>query len=271
LSGRQTLPVGSHHSPPAQSAELTAGVAIVTAPIEANAIIATATRWRMNVLTTVFICGPPWWGVCTIESGPAAEVKVHAVAVQEVIRDGHNWRIGTASDVGWIATGTTVGLTITSGIPPVFDDYATVVLPEDDAEQLRYDRAVVAILKSLSPQQRWWLGYLERGPYSDVVFPEAAPVTLYAGWPYVLVQAGPEEAASWRRIDNTPFRSPLLPDLMFPADRSWLISTLWDDDWTCVGGPVALVDALLNHPDLRARVRRVGLDEDATPPGHRAI
>ena len=27
-----------------------------------------------------------------------------------------------------------------------------------------------------------------------------------------------------------------LPDLMFPADRSWLVSTLWDDDRTCVGG-----------------------------------
>ena len=103
---------------------------------------------------------------------------------------------------------------------------------------------------------------------SDIVFPEAPPVTLYAGWHYVLVQAGPEEAASWRGIGATPL---LLPELMFPADRSWLVTTLWDDDWTCVGGPVPLVDALLNHPDLRARVRRVSLDEDATPPGHRAI
>lgn len=58
---------------------------------------------------------------------------------------------------------------------------------------------------------------------------------------------------------------------MFPADRSWLVSTLWDDDWTCVGGPVPLVDALLNHPDLRSHVRRVSLDEDATPPEHWAI
>jgi hypothetical protein len=209
----------------------------------------------------------------SIESGPAVEVKVHALAVKEVVRDGHSWRIGTASDVAWIKTGTTVGLTITSGIPPVFDDYATVVLPEDPedyAEQLRHDRAVVAVLKSQSPQQRWWLGYLERGG-SDIVFPEVPPVTLYANWPYVLVQAGPEEAASWRRIDANPFRSPLLPELMFPADRSWLVSTLWDDDWTCVGGPVPLVEALLNHPDLRARARRVSPDQDATPPGHRAI
>ncbi|OBB96537.1 hypothetical protein A5782_04940 [Mycobacterium sp. 852002-40037_SCH5390672] len=104
-----------------------------------------------------------------------------------------------------------------------------------------------------------------------MVFPDAPPVSLYSGWPYVLVQAGPQEAASWRRTGATPIRPYLLPDLMFPADRSWLVSTLWDDDWTCVGGPVLLVDALLAHPDLRYRVRRVGLNEDATPPGHRAI
>jgi hypothetical protein len=64
------LPVGSHHSPSTQSAELTAGVAIVTAAIEANAIMTTATRWRTDVLTT----GLPR-GVCIIEPGPAIEVK----------------------------------------------------------------------------------------------------------------------------------------------------------------------------------------------------
>ena len=53
---------------------------------------------------------------------------------------------------------------------------------------------------------------------------------------------------------------------MFPADRSWLVSTMWDDDWTCVGGPVGLVGRLvLGHPVLRGR--QVTLDQDATPPG----
>ena len=84
-------------------------------------------------------------------------------------------RIGTVSDVAWINTGTSVGLTIASGIPPVFNDYATVVLPKNDAEQPQHDRAVMAVLKSLSPDQRWWLGYLERGG-SDIVFPDAPPV-----------------------------------------------------------------------------------------------
>src|SRR5260221_203159 len=43
-------------------------------------------------------------------------------------RDGRTWRIGTDADVAWIANGTSVGRTITAGIPPVFDAYATVVL-----------------------------------------------------------------------------------------------------------------------------------------------
>jgi hypothetical protein len=58
---------------------------------------------------------------------------------------------------------------------------------------------------------------------------------------------------------------------MFPRDRSWLISTLWDDDWTCVGGSVGLVDGLMGHPYLASLSRRVTPGEDATPPGHRAF
>jgi hypothetical protein len=59
---------------------------------------------------------------------------------------------------------------------------------------------------------------------------------------------------------------------MFPADRSWLFSTLWDDDWTCVGGPQQVIDSLLAHPDLGHRVRQVDpTDEDVTPPGHTSI
>ena len=60
-------------------------------------------------------------------------------------------------------------------------------------------------------------------------------------------------------------------ELLFPADRSWLVSTLWDDDWT-IGGPRALVDAFVNHRDLPDRAREAkSLLEDATPPGHTAI
>jgi hypothetical protein len=182
------------------------------------------------------------------------------------------WSLGTAADVAWITAGTTVDTTITSAIPAVFDAYATILLPEDLNNQERHDEAVLSVLPAHSSAGRlWWLGYLDTGA-DDVVFPDAARVSLYSGWPYVLVLAGPEQAATWRRWDGgASFWSGRLPNLMFPADRSWLISTLWDDDWTCVGGPAALVEDLLRHPDLRSRSRRVEPGEDATPPGHQAI
>ncbi len=191
-------------------------------------------------------------------------------AVSRVIRDDRSWLLGTPADVAWIDAATSIGLSITSAIPPVFDDYATVVLAETPEEQFAHERAVVALLSRQSSAQPWWLGYLDTG-CSDVVFPDAPRVRMYADWPYVLLKAGPEQAASWRGADSWSPRSTRLPDLIFPADRSWLISTLWDDDWACIGGPVRLIDSFLNDSKLRGRTRRVRIDEDATPPGHQAF
>lgn len=185
-----------------------------------------------------------------------------------VARDGSTWRIGTDADVAWIADGTSIGRTITSAIPPVFEAYATVVLPERGEGQEAHDRAVLALLSGQSADQPWWLGYLDTGA-DDIVFPHAPMVTLYSGWRYVLVQAGPEQAATWRRDDLPSFWKGALPNLMFPADRSWLVSTLWDDEWTCIGGPAALIDSFTRQPRLQAR--QVSISQDATPPGHHAF
>jgi hypothetical protein len=124
------------------------------------------------------------------------------------------------------------------------------------------------LLAGQPPDQRWWQGYLDTG-VDDIVFPDAPRVTLYAGWHYVLVEAGPEQAAAWRRSDGRAFGTGDLPNLIFPADHSWLVSTLWDDDWSFIGGPAGLVDGFLRHPDLRARPMALG--QDATPPGHEAL
>jgi hypothetical protein len=196
---------------------------------------------------------------------------------------GQSWRIGTDDEVAWIAEGTSANLTITSAIPPVFDAYATVVLPDNGEDQELHNRAMLATLAEQSPgaagaagapEACWWLGYLNTSDY-DLVFPRVAMaqlprVGLYSGWDYVLVEAGPTQAATWRRTEDKGYWwDEALPDLMFPVDRSWLVSTLIDDDWTCVGGPVALVERLIAHPHLRAR--RVQLGEEATPPGHRVF
>lgn len=199
-----------------------------------------------------------------------AAVRRPDAVLTEVARDGTSWQVGTATDVEWITAGTTVDTTITSAIPAVYDAYATVVLPTAADGQRRHDAALLSILRKYSAGRPWWLGYLDTGA-DDVVFPEAPRVNLYSDWPYVLVQAGPEQAAGWRTAEIGSFWSGSLPNLMFPTDRGWLVSTLWDDDWTCVGGPAALVDDLIRHPVLRSRSRRVESGTDATPPGHRSI
>jgi hypothetical protein len=185
-------------------------------------------------------------------------------------RDGRTWRIGTAADVAWITAGTAqkIGIptsafrTISGAIPLVFEAYATVMVAYGD-EVAAHDRAVLALLAEQSPSQPWWLGYLDTG-VDDLVFPDAPMVTLYSGWRYVLVEAGPEQAAAWRPDGGRQFGTGDLPNLMFPADRSWLVSTLWDDDWSCIGGPAGLMRRFLHDQDLQAR--QVAPGEDAKPP-----
>ena len=121
----------------------------------------------------------------------------------------------------------------------------------------------MAILTDHSDGDPWWLGFLDTGG-DDTIIPTAPMLTTLPTWRYVLIEAGPTEAANWRGNYESDWRT--LPDLIFPADRSWLVNTLWDDDWRCVGGSRSLVDALLADPDLDARQVQAG--EDMTPPGH---
>lgn len=179
-----------------------------------------------------------------------------------VSQDGRDWRLGTQVDVAWISEAARITREITSAIPPVFEDYATVVEPHFDLGMPPTEDAVLRRLGEHAPGSRWWLGYLETGG-TDLPFPEAPRVTLYAGWKYVLVLAGPAEALAWGR-DLRLWRGG--PDLVFPEDRSWLMSWLWDDDWLCLGGPSELIESFLDDPEFEAR--RVSLGEDATPPGH---
>jgi hypothetical protein len=179
-------------------------------------------------------------------------------------RDGREWLIGAQADVRWITDSTSIGLEITSAIPPVFEDYATILVPAPHQGRSASAIVLLNVLAEASGDQPWWLGYLDTGS-ADVIFPDAPRVCLYADWRYVLVQAGPMEAERWRTSDD--WRAPGA-DLIFPFDRSWLLSWLWDDDWRCFGGPTPLVERLLNEP--RLEIRRVGLTEDATPPRYTA-
>lgn len=192
------------------------------------------------------------------------------------MKDGIAWPIGSERDVEWIRDATEPGLKITAAIPSVFADYATLLhpggetgVPRDVRQEHRQDLALVQLLTAHTARQPWWLGYLDTGA-SDIVFWDAPKVMLYTGWRYVLVAAGPDQAATWRPAPGARWanwKSTELPDLIFPEDHVWLVSTLWDDDWTCIGGTAALIADLLKDPVLGPRSRRVSLAEDATPPG----
>ena len=172
---------------------------------------------------------------------------------------------GTPEDLDWVRQPTASGgLSITAAIPPVFAKYATVVIPDELRARRSHDEAVVSILRDGSDAPLWWFGFLGTGA-DPLPSPVAPRVRLYAGWEYVVIQGTPEQALGFRHEES--FRS--LPDLIFPTDRSWLVSTLWDDDWRCVGGPGSLVDELTASAALEAR--EVSPEEDATPPGHVAL
>jgi hypothetical protein len=95
-------------------------------------------------------------------------------------RDGSSWRIGSGTDVAWIAASTSVSRTITAAIPPVFEAYATIVLPGGSEEQDKHDQAVLALLSEQSPAQPWWLGYLDTGA-DDIGFPGSPDGDLVSG------------------------------------------------------------------------------------------
>lgn len=179
-------------------------------------------------------------------------------------KDGRRWRLGKDRDVAWIADGTVMGRTIAAAIPAVFEAYATFYpLEETPVTHALHEQAVVRDLIQHTDEQPWWLGYLDTGAH-DIVFTEARKVALYSDWHYVLVEAGPAQALSWRS-GHMRMAYGVLPDLFFPADRSWLVSALWDDTWTCIGGPSALIETLRSDPLVNTRPVQPG--EDATPPG----
>jgi hypothetical protein len=186
---------------------------------------------------------------------------------RHVLKDGRAWRLGTSAEAAWINDGTSAGPTITYAIPPIFDSYCTLGLPQshDPTVLDQHEEAVIELLTAQTREQTWWLGYLDTGA-SDVVFPYAPRTTIYYGYGYVLVEAGPRQAVGWRQ-DGFSWT---LPELMFPADRSWLLSTMWDDGWTSVAGSQQLVDGFLRDTTLGPRARHVALGQDPTPPGQEA-
>lgn len=195
--------------------------------------------------------------------------------IETRVKDGVTWPVGGQTEVDWITNPTRRGRQITAVIPAVFDAYATLTnhsgapgLPRDTSLERRQDLTLVELLRRHSRGLSWWIGYLDTGA-SDIVFWDAPKVTLYAGWHYVMILAGPDQATTWRPAPDgrANWKSTELPELMFPQDRSWLVSFLWDDDWAYIGGSDALINELLQDPVLAPNAQRVDTDQNAAPPG----
>jgi len=68
-----------------------------------------------------------------------------------------------------------------------------------------------------------------------------------------LIRQGPLAQSldiGWRSFFGEVITEP--PNLLWPADRAWFVSSDTDLDSTYLGGSAALVDALLRHPGLEA-------------------
>lgn len=191
---------------------------------------------------------------------------------QRVRRDGREWRLGADADVEWITYGAFPGV---EAAPPIFAAYCTLSMPlrNGKAELTQHERAVIELLIEQTEDQPWWLGYVDTTGDIDVVFPYAPRVSatayvgrandvglpesspespVYTEHQYVLVEAGPQQAASWRDASGLNWA---LPDLVFPADRSWLLSTMTDYErpGISIGGSEQLVNSFLRHSLLGPR------------------
>ncbi len=82
-------------------------------------------------------------------------------------------------------------------LPGSGDRDPSVLLEDRD----RHDAGVLTTLSQHTAVQPEWLGYLDTGA-TDVIFDDVPKMTLYSGWEYVLIEAGPgsgvDGRAAWR-------------------------------------------------------------------------
>jgi hypothetical protein len=94
-----------------------------------------------------------------------------------------------------------------------------------------------------------------RPAVQDVVFPDAPRVEVYAHWSYVLVEAGPDQAAEWRARDPWGESS---PDVMSrPIALGWSRLSGTTTGRVSVAPRGSSTPSFLTRPWLSARMRRI--------------
>lgn len=137
-------------------------------------------------------------------------------------------------DVAWIRRDTAVSGTIRSAIPGGFDAYGLLDISEERPTE-------DALLQAVAPENSMELiaGWIDRGPYPPQPGDEHF---LYSSWRYRFRQVS---AASLQGLPTEGDGG--FPDLLFPPDRSWLISLLWDDSWRSVGASNAVASRITSR------------------------
>ena len=168
-----------------------------------------------------------------MEAGWVRSVLNELNGVMELIRDGR----GSGSVRPPTSTGSLVRRP-TAGRSPLrsqrgYQGYATFHpgVVEVDA----HERAIVDLLSGHTSDQPWSLGCLDADAH-DMVFPQTRKRSfLYAASPYVLIEAPPDPALS-RGDSDACARTAHCRICAFRRTASSLVSALWDDLWTDVGG-----------------------------------
>lgn len=126
-------------------------------------------------------------------------------------------------------------------------------------------------LTSFSTDSPVWPGHFFRAPRPAPPPPAAFPSSVMDGPRLVaneadhLLFAGPlAKAGRWGAADYAPDvpRHINSPNLMWPADHRWFVTTSIDNTWTGVGGSAALIHDLL--ADDRLEVVSTRYDNEAT-------
>jgi hypothetical protein len=158
---------------------------------------------------------------------------------------------GFDDDLAWIRRDSRLGPTIRSAIPSGFDVYAVLDLVDE--------RADAALLAVLAPNGTDLLvaGWIVKSEPAS-----GDEHLLYANWPYRLRRATAAELRAAVAGEDG------FPDLLFPRDHAWIVSTLWDDAWRSIGAdaPTALeLERALPAMD------RVDPDADLATTGRRVL
>lgn len=133
------------------------------------------------------------------------------------------------------------------------------------------------LLRAMGDDSRWFTPMFgkARSPRIPPAFGPSivtAPRAAIGERQYLLFRGSLDQAGDWgaRPIAvGWPARQISIPNLTWPADRTWAVANDADPNTMGVGGSRALIDAVLLHPRLDARVVRYptqpGPKDDHTP------